>query len=333
MDNIIDTQKVNRSLFAYRVVDVHNDEFGFAQDGVIYTYVTENNAKTKGTAWLRMQKAGEDVGDVKKKYLLFFGDETEHTAYIDKHNDIYDLEGNYVASLVNSRFILFLFLFIGIIVLLTGLAMYLGGSVIMDTSTPFSQDQTIHIESSDSTDGSGQAEQMIDILSVDEDDETEVTTVSNNDTTKAPSDRDNDDVDETTTNGAKGSVKSKTSNKSKVIYPGYQSEYVFYIQNDGTVPLTYQVSFSEENTYGIPMRYKLMIDDEYYAGDEDTWVDVEDFNVKRQAISSGDIVEYKIIFEWEDKDTEEANAFDTQLGIDGIAEYKIQTTVYFEDII
>ena len=135
MEYAIDTRKVNRSLFAYRVVDVHNDEFGFAQDGVIYTYAVDSDSKTKGVTWLRMQKTGEKGPD-RRKYFLFFGDETEYSAIVDKHNDIYDLEGNYIASLIRSRFILFLFLFIGIIIFLTGLAVYLGGSMIMDTTSP-----------------------------------------------------------------------------------------------------------------------------------------------------------------------------------------------------
>ena len=93
MENAVDTRKVNRSLFAWRVVDVHNDEFGFAQNDVIYTYVTDSTTKAKGTAWLRMQKTGEKGPD-RRKYFLFFADETESCAYVDKHNDVYDYEHN-----------------------------------------------------------------------------------------------------------------------------------------------------------------------------------------------------------------------------------------------
>ncbi len=163
MENAIDTRKVNRSLFAYRVVDIHNDEFGFAQDNVIYTYVTDSDSKSKGTPWLRMQKTGE-TGKDRRKYFLFFGDETEYSAIVDKHNDIYDLEHNYVASLVRSKFIIILFLFIAGIILLTGLAMYLGGSMIMNTTSPFSEDKTIHLDDGDDRGGKGSETVDIDIF-------------------------------------------------------------------------------------------------------------------------------------------------------------------------
>jgi len=163
MENAIDTRKVNRSLFAYRVVDIHNDEFGFAQDNVIYTYVTDSDSKSKGTPWLRMQKTGE-TGKDRRKYFLFFGDETEYSAIVDKHNDIYDLEHNYVASLVRSKFIIILFLFIAGVILLTGLAMYLGGSMIMNTTSPFSEDKTIHLDDGDDRGGKGSETVDIDIF-------------------------------------------------------------------------------------------------------------------------------------------------------------------------
>ena len=494
MENAIDTRKVNRSLFAYRVVDVHNDEFGFAQDGVIYTYAVDSDSKTKGVTWLRMQKTGE-TGPDRRKYFLFFGDETEYSAIVDKHNDIYDLEGNYVASLIRSRFILFLFLFIGIMILLTGLAVYLGGSMIMDTTSPFSEDKTIHISDQDDKGGKGSQETDMNIFQEDPEaptpvqpvtpspmndakqdkeplpdnslyeakkaaidelknaaeiakkaiDDSDILTPDQKKELKAEIDKElkdalddvnkadtikqvekarddgidefNDTLDEaiawefinkycsdtpgdpydkykdpvTRKNAskvaggedaynaltdeqrewvnkiiltpiddeknydkgedtyrnypemladAKKELEKKPSGKfthedkgNRIIWPGYNDEFVFYVQNDGEVPLNYQISFVEENAKSIPLRFKLKIDDEYALGSATEWVDSATYSGANTLILPGDTVKYTIVWEWQYETSDEGNKYDTNLGIEGLAEYIVHSTVYFEEVI
>ena len=494
MEYAIDTRKVNRSLFAYRVVDVHNDEFGFAQDGVIYTYAVDSDSKTKGVTWLRMQKTGEKGPD-RRKYFLFFGDETEYSAIVDKHNDIYDLEGNYIASLIRSRFILFLLLFIGIIIFLTGLAVYLGGSMIMDTTSPFSEDKTIHIQGSDSTDGKGSQETDMNIFQEDPDKPTPVQPVKPSPINDAKQDKEplpdnslyeakkaaideltraaelakkainnsddltpdqkkalmleidkelkdaldevnkadtikevekarddgldefNDTLDDAIAwefvnkycagtpgdpyDKAKDPVNRKnaqqiidgekpygaltdkqrekvneiiitptaneknydkgeetyrnypemleqaTKEKAKtpsgrldkddkgnrIIWPGYKDEFVFYVQNDGEVGLNYQISFAEDNKDKIPLRFKILAKGEYVLGSETEWVSSSNYAGPNILIMPGETVEYKIVWEWEDKNTEESNKYDTKLGIEGLAEYIVHATVYFEEVL
>lgn len=494
MEYAIDTRKVNRSLFAYRVVDVHNDEFGFAQDGVIYTYAVDSDSKTKGVTWLRMQKTGEKGPD-RRKYFLFFGDETEYSAIVDKHNDIYDLEGNYIASLIRSRFILFLFLFIGIIIFLTGLAVYLGGSMIMDTTSPFSEDKTIHIQGSDSTDGKGSKETDMNIFQEDPEkpeptkpvkpspindakqdkkplpdnslyeakkaaidelknaaelakkaiDDSDDLTPDQKAKLKAEVDREyldaldevndadsvkevekardkgiddiNDVLDEaiawefvnqycsdtpgdpydkskdpvnrknaqqiidgkrpydaltdkqrehvneiiiTPTSDEKNYDKGEETYRNypemleqaekekaktpsgkldvdgkgnRIIWPGYKDEFVFYVQNDGEVGLNYQISFAEDNKDKIPLRFKLLADNQYLLGSESEWVDSANYAGSNILIMPGETVEYKIVWEWPYEVDSESDKYDTKLGAEGLAEYIVHSTVYFEEVI
>lgn len=494
MEYAINTRKVNRSLFAYRVVDIHNDEFGFAQDGVIYTYATDVKAKTKGVTWLRMQKTGE-TGPDRRKYFLFFADETEASAYVDKHNDIYDMDGNYVASLVRSKFIIFLVLFVAAVIFFTGLAVYLGGSMIMDTTSPFSEDKTIHISDQNDKGDKGSEETDINIFQEDPDTPTPVKPVAPspmndakqdkeplpdnslyeakraavdelkraaelakkaidesdvlapdqkkalkseidkelkdaldevnkaetikqvekarddgidefNDTldkaiawefinkycsddpgdpydkskdpvtrknaskvaggenaynaltdeqrewvnkiilTPTDDEKDYDKGEDTYRNypemlaDAKKELEKKPSGKfthedkgNRIIWPGYNDEFVFYVQNDGEVALNYQISFVEENAKSIPLRFKLKIDDEYALGSATEWVDSATYSGANTLILPGDTVKYTIVWEWQYETSDEGNKYDTKLGVEGLAEYIVHSTVYFEEVI
>lgn len=494
MENIINTRKVNRELFAWRVVDINNDEFGFAQNNVIYTYVTDSRTKSKGETWLRMQRTGE-TGKDRRKYFLFFADETEASAYVDKHNDIYDMEGNYVASLVRSRFIMFLVIFIAAVIFFTGLAIYLGGSMIMDTTSPFSEDKTIHLQGADSTDGKGSAEQEINIFDTgDKKDEKEEKnplkdakedigtgedivlpteldlakesakdeirkaaakakaaidaspdlSQAEKEILKAAVDEDarkaikniddakdvdgvkkaledgllaiSDDLDdaialefvnkycsvepgnpfdkeydlitkenykkvidgedaydnltdkqrekvnkliitpteeeasigydkgeETFTGYAEMLRYAKTKlpiahgkmtsdDNSRLIWPGQSDKFVFYVQNDGELPLNYQLSLSENNASNIPLRFKILMDGKYIVGSKNSWASTANFSGKNIEIDPGKTVQYKIIWEWPDENTPEANERDTKLGISS-GQYIIQATVYFKEIL
>ena len=289
MEYVIDTTKVNRSLFAQRIVDVHNDEFGFAQNGMMYTYAVDSKSNAKGVAWLRMQSTGER-GRNRKKYLLYFGDETEHSAYVDKHNDIYDLDGNYIASLVRSKFLVLLFLFIAFIILLTGLSVWLGGSFIMNTTSPYSEKNTIELDDPVNQDDDWTTEKEIDII--------------------------DDPVTEFEDEG------------DKVIYPGYESVYKVRIRNTTDMSLYYSLKITETNDYSIPIKYRLLLDGEYVIGDKNTWVTIDELATSPVRIKSGKKADYAIEWYW---DPDVDDEYDTQLGMEAVAEYILNVEVIYEE--
>ena len=125
----------------------------------------------------------------------------------------------------------------------------------------------------------------------------------------------------------------KDDKGNRIIWPGYKDEFVFYVQNDGEVGLNYQISFAEDNKDKIPLRFKLLADDQYLLGSESEWVDSANYAGPNILIMPGETVEYKIVWEWEDKNTEESNKYDTQLGVEGLAEYIVHSTVYFEEVL
>ncbi len=329
MENTIDTRKVNRELFAYRVVDVHDDEFGFAQEDMIYTYLPDSN--TKGTAWLRMQRTGE-TGSDRRKYFLYFADETEYSAYVDKHNDIYDLEGNYIASLIRSKFILFIILFIGAMILLTGIAVYLGGSSIMNTTSPFSENNSIHIE--DNT--GGETKKDIDIL----DDNNNGGNGNKKDNNgngniihkiiDAITD-DEEDEPKPEPKPTDGKLDFIASDEEKVIYPGYQDTFEFLLANDSTTDFYYTLSFTAVDDYKIPIVYRLKANSEYVVGNKTTWVTLDELKSAPQLIKQGENIVYSLDWKWEDDDTRDAE--DTKLGIEAIAQYIMRVRCLYDQAV
>lgn len=284
------TRKVNRSIFAYRVVDVNNDTFGFAQDGVIYTY--SGDSRTKGEAWLRMQKTGEHGKD-RRKYFLYFGDETEYSAVVDKNMNVFDTEGHYIASLLHGEFIAFLIFVICMIVLITGLEAYLGGGVLMNTSTPFSDDNSINLEISDDDDSDWfTTDTLLDIFAV----------------------RDED-----------GNI-INAKNEDRIVWPGMKGSYPFMINNNSEHSLRYKISFENTNEYGIPMRFKLLKGKDYVAGSETKWVSADELLLGISTIEKNEEIPYVLEWQWMDFD----DVHDTKLGTEAIAKYYLNIEIDFE---
>lgn len=279
-------KKVRRSAFAFIMTDAHNNVFGFAQDGYIYTYT--DNSNTHGEAWLRMQRTGEQGKDA-PRYFLYFADEAEPSAVVDKHNNIYDLEGNYIATLSRARLIVILLTVLLFVVFLSGLAIYLGGEAIMQTTAPFSDENTVKI-SLDEEDTSGgnkhpdkSHQQIFDIFGNDDEEEktteelgsvspskpsggtdrntnstdrtteknTDKTTGKNDDkTTEKATDKTTDKVTDKTTTTTKKETTTDPP-KGEADFNDLKNKRVIYPGLEG------QYQFLVTNTGGVPLFYKL----------------------------------------------------------------------------
>lgn len=317
MENIFSSEKVKRELFAYRVIDIHDDDIGFAQNNFIYVYTTDSNSKTKGVPWLRMQSTGE-TGKNRRKYFLFLADETEPCAFVDKHNDVYDFNHNYIVSLVKNKFILFILLFMMCIIMLAGLAMYLGSVIIINTAPPSYEKQIINIDSPNEKDSDNFRYLNLDVFDA-----------LNEKIKKYP--------------GYTGESKYITEYKEEIdgrlnydkekkyiVYPGISDEFVFYIQNKNKDTLKYTLGFMESNPEKIPLKFKVFIDDKSIT--DDKWIDSLSDCSLTSYIKSDNIIKCRVLWQWPDDRIKDAR--DTDLGVrSGVntITYQLKAVVYFEN--
>lgn len=289
-------QKVKKGRLSDKVVDAHHREIGFVHGGYIYKLLEDD--KKHGEAWLRMQKTDE-IGKNKRKYLLFFGDETEPCAYVDAYNDVYDMTGeNYICSIERSSFLLLLLLFFLGIFIFTSVAIFFTGDLLLQTAYWSSEIDSISLNITDdmqtwNPDSEPGMATELDIFGLDE-------TITDDD----------------------GNI-IETKRRDHIVYPGLSGEYQFKLENVCDMALLYEAEFSEVNKYDIPMRFKLKLDGDYIAGSKDKWVTVEELNTETQKLMPERKDVYTLEWIWLETDDEH----DTQLGIEAIAEYEFTITI------
>ena len=279
---------VKKSVWAYTMTDAHNNAFGFSQDGYIYTY--SKDSKTNGEAWLRMQRVGKEV-EKDAKFFLYFADETEPCAFIDKYNNIYDFEHHYIATLERARLIIFVAALFVLVLVSIGIAVFLTSGILMKTTAPFADENTVELSIDQDMPSNGDIRRQFDIFGI-LDDENDSLYAENN----------------------------------RKIYPGLKGEYQFLMVNTGVLNLYYKLSFSEENAYNIPMRYRVKKGKDYIAGNETTWVDMNQMKFKPERIERGEEIVYTIEWQWLDYD----DIHDTQLGYEAIANYVFHMNLTYE---
>ncbi len=93
-----------------------------------------------------------------------------------------------------------------------------------------------------------------------------------------------------------------------VIAPGMKGTYRFIFENRNESQLTYSLSFSEDNTYGIGLRYRLRRDGAYVSGTEG-YVAVEELGLGSLTIEAKSSTVFELEWYWEDND-----AVDTAAG-------------------
>lgn len=123
-----------------------------------------------------------------------------------------------------------------------------------------------------------------------------------------------------------GIFKNPKYNMRNLIAPGSTSSYVFYVSNKMGFDLNYIINFSEENDINVNMMYKLRREDEYIAGDENTWVYYDNLHIDYEIANEG---KDKYILEWKWVDSDN----DTEIGINHAGEiYKLNIDIYATQI-
>lgn len=110
-------------------------------------------------------------------------------------------------------------------------------------------------------------------------------------------------------------------NYEKIIAPASYGSYKFKIENVAGANVTYNVLMSEENNWDINLKYRLKLDNIYIIGNEETWVDIDDFNVYDIIVTDKSENTYTIEWYWQNSDN------DTSIGEAGNAEYKLKVNV------
>lgn len=67
----------------------------------------------------------------------------------------------------------------------------------------------------------------------------------------------------------------------KAIIPGTVGTYNFVLSNDGEEPIQFNMQFTDENTYRIPMRFRLMNGNAFIVGSETDWVSIADLQCQQ----------------------------------------------------
>lgn len=276
-----------KSIWAFTLTDAHNNVFGFSQDGYIYTY--SKDSSVFGEAWLRMQRVGKEAEN-DAKYFLYFADETEPCAFIDKSNNIYDFDHHFIASLERSRLIILVIALLVLILVSIGIAVFLTGGILMKTTAPFADENTVELAIDQDMPSNGNISRQFDIFGILDDEN------------------------------------SENSAETRKIYPGLKGEYQFLMVNTGVLNLYYKLSFWEDNEYNIPIRYRVKKGKEYIAGGPNTWVEMSEMKFDPERIEKGEEIVYTIEWQWVDYD----DAHDTKLGYEAIAKYVFHMNLSYE---
>lgn len=102
-----------------------------------------------------------------------------------------------------------------------------------------------------------------------------------------------------------------------IIAPGVKGSYSFTVENISDKATIYDITYTDENIYNINMVYKLKLNGNYIAGNENTWVKREHLNTTGTKLAGKSNDVYTIEWKWEDSDN------DTQIGETDGAYYKL----------
>ena len=112
-----------------------------------------------------------------------------------------------------------------------------------------------------------------------------------------------------------------TDNK---IAPDVQGTYTYTVENERDENMKYNMEYTDVNPYNINMVYKLKVNGKYVAGNDETWVKVNDLNQNSIKIKAKTTDVYTLDWKWEGSEN------DTEIGKTDGANYKIRIKSYAE---
>ena len=110
------------------------------------------------------------------------------------------------------------------------------------------------------------------------------------------------------------------------IAPGVSDSYLFKIVNGRDNKIKFDISFQEENTDNINMKYRLKQNNKYIIGSDNKWYTTNDLIIKDQVIEANKTSEYTLEWKWIDSEN------DTEIGKKDTVTYSLAISVCGEDI-
>lgn len=108
-----------------------------------------------------------------------------------------------------------------------------------------------------------------------------------------------------------------------LLAPGLSGAYAFTVENISQEPISFILSFRDENKYHIPMQFRLSADGVYVAGDQSKWVDSGEVIQYMSSLPRQKRQEFTLDWRWIELD----DAYDTKLGF-AANQKNIEYTVY-----
>lgn len=106
----------------------------------------------------------------------------------------------------------------------------------------------------------------------------------------------------------------------KLIYPGREETYYFYVSNENSYRFNCSISFSDINDSNINMKYRFRIADVKYTHDE--WLDISEVGITNFTIDANSKVLCALDWTWLSSDK------DTEIGLEGLATYTLKISFY-----
>ncbi len=108
--------------------------------------------------------------------------------------------------------------------------------------------------------------------------------------------------EEAWTKGKQLSVFENGRYENAKIYPGMSGDYQFRLQNENGKRLLYSLDFEEPEDSLINMKYRLRLGEEYVAGDENTYVTLDELDQADGRIEANQSAIYTLEWKWEDSE-------------------------------
>jgi len=108
------------------------------------------------------------------------------------------------------------------------------------------------------------------------------------------------------------------------IAPESTNFYQFVVRNNTIYNVNYNIDFSEKNDMNINMKYRLIKNEQYIAGNEEKWVDYNELDLKQIYIKSKSSDTYYLEWKWFSSDN------DTLIGESGNVSYSLKIDIKAE---
>ena len=116
----------------------------------------------------------------------------------------------------------------------------------------------------------------------------------------------------------------------KLIAPGTESEYTFWVKNTGETDISYRVSF-DENQYGslnIPLEVRVKCGDDYFLGSSSEWASIHELDKAEHEgkLREKNYARYTLEWRWP---FEIDDVYDTALGNQAVKELLEQEIIIY----